>query len=129
MYQTKSIEKWIYYRFEPVECKTGKDFMDFVRSFKSELKAQINGSGYEMIKFSKGYFFISGFLYNKNNGKYMYFSAGDVRDTGVWHNRILVREARHENDYTGGRNQYTSFEDFGAAAIRILECRHSEFAA
>lgn len=129
MFATQNIEKWFGYDFEPAECRTGKDFSAFARNLKSEISAQLKGTGYTIVGFSKGYFFISGFIHNERNGKYMYFSVGDVRYSKNWHKDILVREARNEKDYRGGNNRYTSLENFKEAVTGMLESKYSQFAA
>ncbi|OQB13137.1 MAG: hypothetical protein BWY15_01936 [Firmicutes bacterium ADurb.Bin193] len=130
MYKTKNIERWLGYEFEPVENRCGKDFSAFARSFKAELMAQIAGIGCELIICGKGYFFIYGFIRNKETGGFMFFDTGDVRYDRQWYRNMLVREARSENDFTGGMNQRTSLEEFGNAVKRILYSgRRSEFAA
>jgi hypothetical protein len=37
-----------------------------------------------------------------------YFSISDVRDGNV--SQILYRQAKHHQDYTGGRNRYATLE-------------------
>lgn len=49
MYKTKYIEKWLGYDFEPVECRTGKDFTNFSRNLKAEIEAQLKGMGYRRL--------------------------------------------------------------------------------
>lgn len=129
MYKTKNIEKWLGYDFEPVECRTGKDFTNFSRNLKAEIEAQLKGMGYTLARYTKGYFIINGFIHNEKNGKYLFFSVDDVRFSKNWHKDILIREARNEKDYRGGYNQYTSLENFGESAMRILESTYSQLAA
>ena len=126
MYKTKNMEKWIGYHFELIGCKPGKDFSNFSRNLKAELTAQIREKGCELVSYNKGYFYISGFVYNCLTEKYMYFSVGDVRYEKNWKNRILVREAKNEKDYTGGVNQWTSLENFGLAVEKILCVRKQQ---
>lgn len=129
MYATKNIKKWFGYDFEPTECKTGKDFSAFARNLKTEISAQLCGTGYSITKFTKGYFYISGFIHNDKNGKYVYFSIDDVRYSKSWHKDILIRDARNEKDYRGGNNHYANLENFKEAVSGILECGYSQFAA
>lgn len=117
-----NIEKWLDYDFEPVECKTGKDFASFSRSFKREIKLQMDEIGCEIVGYIKGYFYISGFIYNTTNDKYMYFSIPDVRyDKDKWYSNILIRTAENAKDFRGGYNQYTTLNNFANKAVQILE--------
>lgn len=125
MFKTNNIGKWLYHEFEPSERKTGKDFTNFTHNLKAEINAQIKEYGCELMVFSKGYFFVSGFVYNPANHKIMYFHVGDVRNTGAWHRKVLVREATSTKDYTGMQNQWTDLAGFGDAVKRILQVGYS----
>ena len=63
--RTKAIKKWFGYNFEPEECRTGKDFAAFGRNLESEILAQLKDSGCIVTKYIRGYFYVSGFIYNK----------------------------------------------------------------
>lgn len=118
--RTKAIKKWFGYNFEPEECRTGKEFSAFGRNLKSELTAQLKDNGCIITKYIRGYFYVSGFIYNVSTGKYVYFCTDDVRYSPNWHKDILIREARNDHDYKGGHNQYTSLENFGEKALKLL---------
>ena len=121
MFKTKNMEKWLYYKFEPLECRTDKDFISFARNLKAELNAHIKEHGCELVVFCRGYFSISGFVHNPMNDRFMYFNIGDVRNTGIWYKKVLVREARSTKDYAGMQNQWTELENFDNAVKRILQ--------
>lgn len=116
-----NIEKWLNYNFEPVECRVGKDFTSFSKAFKREIKLQVDEIGCEIVGYSKGYFYISGFIYNPRTDTYMYFSIPDVRyDPNGWYSNILVRTANNAKDFKGGNNQYTSLKSFTDISKHIL---------
>lgn len=127
--KTKAVKKWFGHAFDPEECHTGKDFAAFSRNLKTELYAQIKDSGCVITTYIRGYFYVSGFIHNEATGKYLYFSTEDVRYSPNWHKDILIREARNNHDYKGGYNRYTSLENFGESALKILQSFRSEFAA
>ncbi len=129
MFQTKNMEKWINYRFDPVECRTGQDFTNFVRNLKAELTAQLQGSCCEIVKYSKGYFIISGFVRNGRTGAVMYFSIPDVREVNKWCLHILIRRAKDTNDYCGEQNHYTDIRNFGTAVMWLLGVSDKQIAA
>ena len=89
---------------------TGKDFKRFARLFKNHIKKSLS-SGLEIINCLDSYYYICGFI--TNGTKYVYFSTSDVRHfPNKWCKDIMYRTAQHEKDYTGGRNRYTTLENF-----------------
>lgn len=127
MYMTRNVKKWHNYNFEPEEYKTAKDFVCFARNIKAEITAQIRDGGYTLQIYIRGYYYISGFI-RGNDGRCVYFNIGNVRYEHDRYNRILVREARNDHDYKGGRNVYVELDETGTACKLILS-RQSEFAA
>ena len=121
------MEKWIDYAFDDCDCRTKPDFSRFSRDLKTEIESQLKGSGYKIEGYSKGYFEVSGFVYNPQNGRFAYFNVGDVRDTGIWQNQVLIREARSDKDYSGGLNHFVSLNSIGKELQKILERSKSEF--
>jgi hypothetical protein len=84
------------------------EFAEFSRQIKKELRKT---KGYEVVAYSRGHFYFSVFLKNTTNGKFVYLSCSDVRYfINEWHNNLLIRTAQHEKDYTGGRNNFTTFD-------------------
>ena len=49
-----------------------------------------------------GFYYFSGFL-TAPSGQIYYFSCSDTRGG---YNRLLIRTAKHYEDWTGGSNQY-----------------------
>lgn len=84
----------------------------FARDFRSDLKQMLKGSEWEVYNFHPNWFCGSGFLYNKEKDKWVYFSHSDTRYfQDSWNDHLLIRTAKHEKDYTGGSNHYCSFSD------------------
>ena len=80
-------------------------FRAFASGFKKALMADLKSSSLELASFSKGHFYVTGFL--EHAGKYVYFSVGDVRIGGAFHwKKVLYRTAKNTRDFTGGINQY-----------------------
>jgi len=55
----------------------------------------------------------SGFILNKLTGKVAYITTEPFWDGGLWGNlsqSIMMRTAKHIKDYSGGNNQWLSFE-------------------
>ena len=127
MYMTRNVKKWHNYNFEPEEYKTAKDFVRFARNIKAGITDQIRDGGYTLRIYIRGCYYISGFVCGYDD-RCVYFNISDVRYEHDRYNRILVREARNDHDYTGGRNVYVKLDEIGTACKLILSTK-SEFAA
>lgn len=113
----KLLTLWYGHRFQ-TSCGTTPEFAKFAREFKAAIREQL-GPSYELVAFNRGHFCCSGFA--RRGEKFIYFSISDVRFFGTsWVDRILIRTAKHETDYTGGRNQQTNLENFGRVADQIF---------
>lgn len=104
----QGMEKWVGFRFESSSGLT-PEFSTFAREYKRAVKKMI-GDKFELLNWNRGHFYISGFVKNKTNGKYVYFRISDVRHfPDDWYNNILVRTAQNDKDYTGRKNHYANF--------------------
>lgn len=85
---------------------TTPEFATYARTFRNELKNRLKEIGAEFISFNRGHFYVSGFF--KKDGQMYYFSQSDVR----WFagDSILVRTAKHEKDFSGGSNNFTTLD-------------------
>lgn len=102
------IDEWLDVQFESSSGLTDQ-FALFAKQYK---KAIVKAMGdYELVNFSRGHFYMSGFFRSPHAGKLVYFSTDDVRGSKGWYNNILIRTAQHEKDYTGGRNCFSSLEN------------------
>jgi len=101
--------KWLGNLFQSSSVKT-EEWQAFVRDFRSDMKSMLKDTGWILHDLSNGHFYVSGFLKNTRDGSFVYFSTSDVRFwQDEWHNNLLIRTAKHDKDYTGGYNQYTTF--------------------
>lgn len=106
-----NLKKWEDYNFESSSGLT-EEFNDFYKDFRKYIK-NIIPSNYSLVKINRGHFYVSGFIKNNDTEKYVYFSCSDVRfSKDEWKNRLLIRTAKHEEDYTGGSNNFTSLDRF-----------------
>ena len=110
-------DKWIGFNFSTDGWSTSHEnhsdaWTQFVRDFRSDVKKMIKGTGWEVDRISGNYFYLSGFLYNESMNRWVYISISDVRFwQDEWHDKVLIRTAKNNKDYTGGVNQYTAFSD------------------
>lgn len=70
------MQQWVNYTFESSSGLT-EEFAQFYKDFSRELSKRLKNEWES--KFSREHFFISGFLKNRQSGKYIYFSLEDVR--------------------------------------------------
>ena len=120
----KFISDYSNYRFESSTGKT-KEFSSFATKFKNVIKSILEETNPSFIldSYNVGHFYVSGFIKNQENNKFVYFSIFDVRCSNVRHDvldRILVRTAEHNKDFRGGNNGYTELENFKFAVERLL---------
>jgi len=98
---------------------TGLDFKEFARMFRAHIIKALKNTDINLVKFSIGHYYISGFA--TNGKKYAYFSIPDVRFfPGEWFENILIRTARNDHDYTGGANHYISLDNIVKSLGAIL---------
>jgi hypothetical protein len=111
---------WGNYQFESSTVCTD-EFAAFAKGFKKCIKDSLP-EGAELVDFSRGHFYVSGFV--KYRCSYMYFSTSDVRFfRDEWYNHLLVRTAKYERDFTGGFNQYITLPEFKEAVEKL--CREA----
>lgn len=97
----------------------GKDFKRFARLFKNYIKKSLS-SELKIVNLLNSHYYLCGFI--TNGTKYVYFSVSDVRHfPKKWFNDIMYRTAEHEKDYTGGRNRYTTLENFSRDIEALLK--------
>lgn len=102
--------KYVDHVFESSSSKT-PEFKAFSRAFTKDIKTLV--PDHELVNVSVGHFYISGFL--RKNDRYVYFSCSDVRFfKNDWYNKLMIRLAKNETDYTGFINNYTSLKDIQA---------------
>ena len=112
------IEKWLGKRFESSTGLT-PEFERFAKNFKAYIKKNLP-DGAELIKFSRGHFYVSGFI--KRGEKYVHFMSSDVRFfQDEWYSRMLLRAAKNEKDFSGGQNYSTSMPRFKEAVDGLLK--------
>lgn len=111
-------EKWFDYGFEG-GCSTTTEYEQFQRDCKSDLKKMANENGMELYDFSKNHFCFSAVL--SDGEKFIYVSVSDVRFNGWDSNtRILVRTMKHAKDWSGGMNQYCTWNRVGEFARKLM---------
>ena len=97
----------------------------FGRKFKNWAKKIADANGWELLDCHLSYSTVSGFF--KQDDKFIYFNYEiprapitiDIEEGGT--SGVLFRTAKHEKDYHGGMNHFSSLKDFPNRVFRELE--------
>lgn len=122
----KFVSDYSNYRFESSTGKT-KEFTSFATKFKNVIKSILEETNPNckavLDSYNVGHFYVSGFIKNQANNKFVYFSIFDVRCSNVRNDVldcILLRTAENNIDFQGGNNNYTELENFKFVVERLL---------
>ena len=119
MANIKELKKYLNYEFS-TGCTTGEDYKSFERKYINYLKSICKEYNWELVKVSKNHYEFSVFFKNIDN-KFVYLNIGDVRYLrNEWYNHILVRTAKNDSDYHGGRNNYTTLSYLPVAIHQLF---------
>ena len=115
----KDMSAWVGYTFESSSGLT-PEFALFAKQFRAYVTRNLP-DGIKLVSFTRGHFYVSGFILNANTGKYVYFSSDDVRWDlcGGWYKKLLIRTAKHDKDYTGGANESAPLAELSARASEM----------
>ena len=115
----KDLQKYLNYEFS-TGCYTGDDYKSFQTKYINYLKTVCKSNNWELVNVGRNHYCFSCFIRNAEN-KHIYLSISDVRFwRNEWYSHILVRTAKHEKDYTGGSNNYTSLEQLQHNVTRLF---------
>lgn len=119
MVQIKTLKPYVNRAIEDWGSVTSKDYESFQTKYRNFLKKVCKENNLELVSFHKGHYEFSAFI--KKDDKYVYISISDVRYfKNAWYNNILIRTAKHEKDYTGGWNRYTSLPLLENSLVKML---------
>ena len=117
-------DKWLGFDFDKDGWSENHEnhsdaFDKFARDFRSDVKTLLKGTDWKLHKLELKWFDGSGFLFNEKLNKFLYISISDVRYFSDSWNGMLIRTAKHDKDWTGGTNNYTSLKDLAITADRM----------
>jgi hypothetical protein len=93
---------------------------EVVAMFKKYLTKMFSFDKEVVVTVSKGgYCDVSGFISRRD--RHVYFSVSDFRHWKSVLNDMLVRTATSTRDFTGGRNQYTTIDNFQEEVYLMLK--------
>ena len=87
-------------------CGVTNEWKSFYLVMRGEMQSELNEIGAEDFRLSRGHFYVSGFF--RVEEQWYYFGISDVRHFNS--NRMLIRTAEHNKDYTGGANEMIKIE-------------------
>lgn len=118
MANIKDLQHYLNYEFSS-GCYTGQDYKTFQTKYINYLKSLAKSQGWEIVNVNKNHYCFSAFINWQD--KYLYLSISDVRHfENEWYKHILIRTAKHQKDYTGGMNNYTTLPDLVSTAKRLF---------
>ena len=89
---------------------TGKDYVVFENRLKSYIARNLP-KGYRIYQWIRGHYESSAVI-ETDDMRYIYLCFMDVRYyPGAWHKKILYRSMRCLNDFRGGVNRYSDFDN------------------
>lgn len=114
----KLYEKYNGHLIEDAGAYKSRDFVNFAKYAKKQMKEEAEKKGIELVNFCTGHYDISGFFRNKTTEKYAYFSFSGCRyqpidfDSSSCMRGFLLRTADGPKDYRGGQNHFTNLNGF-----------------
>ena len=113
------MKKYLNKEIENYGVYTSPEYEQFQKDYKKYLKNMCKRNNWELADFSPNHYNFCAVIKSGNN--YCYFSISDVRYwKNEWYNHILIRKMRHEKDWTGMENCYTSLPDAEKNISKIL---------
>lgn len=114
-------KKWMNHTFTSYP-DTGKDYIEFQKDMRLDLKKQALLYNFELHSFSKNHYCFSAVLKDKDSGRFIYVSMSDVRGMkSELFNCVLYRTMKHEKDWTGGNNKWCCWQEIGKKCRELVE--------
>ena len=109
-------KKWNYVSIEDAGCVVSKQAKCFYTAFKNMLKRELTNKGYNLVNFTLGHYYVSGFL--EKNGEFIYVYY-DIPRYGEkikfsehsYSTGVLYRRAKDAKDFRGEQNHFCSLEE------------------
>jgi hypothetical protein len=129
------IRKWNGRTLQDDGACVSKEFHSFQVAFMNAMRKIANSLGGELVNYSYGHYYMSGFIKRGNNFVYFNYDNGigqggrthvNLKDKSGWNSPLLLRTARDEKDYHGGYNNYESFECCEKTIDHLLDLGHSD---
>lgn len=120
MAKLSELKKYLDYEFS-TGVYTGDDYKTFQTKYINYLRSICKENGWQLVRALRNHYNFSAFI-KGNENHFIYLSIFDVRfNRNDWYNRVLIRTAKNENDYTGGSNKYYSLPVLQFAIHQLLK--------
>ena len=117
---TVKLEKYLNYEFSSGSY-VGQDYKTFQTKYINVLKEMCEGNDWELVKANKNHYQFSAFV-KDTKGNFVYLSIQDVRfSPNEWYYHILIRTAKHDRDYSGGRNNFAKLPHLSIEIKRLFD--------
>lgn len=114
------IRKWRNQGIEDYGCVTSPSYKTFQTGYKRLLTQICSEIGFVLHSFNGNHYCFSAVLKNNANGNFYYVSVSDVRyASDGWYNGILYRTMKHDRDWTGGSNNYSTLQSLQENLVRL----------
>lgn len=105
-----------------LSTETSRSFSIFAGKVKKAIEADCKDYGLSLITFRKGHYDFSGFVKRDEDGAIFYFSSFGQLAPRI-PEKMMYRSARHEKDYTGGQNRFSSWDSL----VEYIQCARNQF--
>ena len=113
--------KWLKHTFSS-GASTGKDYIEFQKRMKFDLKKMAQENRLEIHSFSKNHYEFSAVLKDSQEDRFIYVGISDVRFfVNDWYKNVLIRTMKHDKDWTGGSNHFCCWKEVGVTARQLIE--------
>ncbi len=120
MAKLSELKRYLDYEFS-TGVYTGDDYKTFQNKYINYLRSTCKENGWTLVRALRNHYCFSAFIKDDGNN-YVYVSIFDVRyNRNDWYNRVLIRTAKNEKDYTGGSNRYYSLPVLQFAIHQLLK--------
>ena len=119
MVNFKELQGYLDYEFS-TGVYPGKDYLTFQTKYINFLRKLCRENGWELVNVGRNHYCFSCFF--KKQDKFVYLSIADVRfSENTWYDRILVRTAKNDKDYTGGQNQFCNLPNLESFITKVFD--------
>lgn len=116
----KFLNKWYDKEIEDWGGETSPEYRNFQTNYKSVIKDFCKDIGMEFHSFSKNHYEFSAVVKSNTTNQFYYISISDVRYwKNEWANNILYRIMKHDKDWTGGSNRYSTLQDLAENLLNL----------
>lgn len=112
-------KKYKNHSFEDWGGCTSPDYKTFETAYINGIKTMCKENNWNFVKANKNHYEFTAVI-QRNDGQHVYISISDVRYWhNSWANNILIRTMKHESDWSGGSNNYSSIGDLSRNIARL----------